>query len=266
MAIKIDRKIVKYQVQKPEEKAPDKVPDKAADKAAEKAAERPPPRPGRRTGGTGAGARQNGIPQGHPHARAVERPEVLVGSTYKIKTRSRITHVRDHQRIVLNEARVRAARPSRFSSTQEPRSLPVDRGAPRIISAVFRKGGRRHLPGGELKAVFDPRGGYWQPAESSCPRSSPSRLMSSRSTCRDGLIRKTQLDPHQQKLVDEKRAEFRRAPGRPRLCQVALPEGAQLVVGVQHAAVVMMDGCMTAELRRLENADDLKPSAKTNLD
>src|SRR3979411_3050498 len=38
MTIKIDRKIVKYQVQKPEDKAPDKAADKAAEKAAEKAA------------------------------------------------------------------------------------------------------------------------------------------------------------------------------------------------------------------------------------
>jgi hypothetical protein len=33
----------------------------------------------------------------------------------------------------------------------------------RIISAVFRKGGDVTFLVEELKAVFDPRGGYWQP-------------------------------------------------------------------------------------------------------
>ena len=33
----------------------------------------------------------------------------------------------------------------------------------RIISAVFRKGGDVTFLVDELKAVFDPRGGYWQP-------------------------------------------------------------------------------------------------------
>ena len=33
----------------------------------------------------------------------------------------------------------------------------------RIISAVFRKGGDVTFLVDELKAVFDPRGGYWKP-------------------------------------------------------------------------------------------------------
>ena len=54
-----------------------------------------------------------------------------------------------------------------------------------------------------------------------------------------GLIRKTQLDVHQQKLIDEKRAEFE-ARAKPHF-----PEGAQLCGRCSTAAVVMMDGCMT---------------------
>src|ERR1700730_11698588 len=81
MAIKIDRKIVKYQVQKPEDKAPDKAADKAADKEAEKEAEKD---------ASEARAAHPGEPElvrdknGHTakvirmHER-LERPEVLVG-------------------------------------------------------------------------------------------------------------------------------------------------------------------------------------------
>jgi ribonucleoside-diphosphate reductase alpha chain len=32
----------------------------------------------------------------------------------------------------------------------------------RMVSAIFRKGGDVSFVAGELKAVFDPRGGYWE--------------------------------------------------------------------------------------------------------
>ena len=71
----------------------------------------------------------------------LERPEMLVGSTYKIKT-----PISDHAMyvtindIVLNEGTgTSSAGRSRSSSTRKSGSLPVDRGAHPDISAVFRK-------------------------------------------------------------------------------------------------------------------------------
>src|ERR1700704_619619 len=117
MTIKIDRKIVKYQVQKPEDQPPDKAVDKAAarasearaaDKAAEKAAESELVRD--KNGHTAKVIRM--------HER-LERPEVLIGSTYKIKT-----PISDHAMyvtindIVLTRApSTSSAARSRFSST-----------------------------------------------------------------------------------------------------------------------------------------------------
>src|SRR5260370_34511371 len=80
MAIKIDRKIVKYQVQKPEDQPQDKAAARAsevraADKAAEKAGESELVRD--KNGHTAKVIRM--------HER-LERPEVLIGPTYKIKT------------------------------------------------------------------------------------------------------------------------------------------------------------------------------------
>jgi len=252
MAIKIDRKIVKYQVQKPEDKAPDKAPDKAADKAAEKAADK---------AASEARAAHPGEPElvrdknGHTakvirmHER-LERPEVLVGSTYKIKT-----PISDHAMyvtindIVLNEGtEYEQRRPFEiFINSKNLDHFQWIVALTRIISAVFRKGGDVTFLVDELKAVFDPRGGYWQPGGKFMPSIiAELGYVIEKHLQSIGLIRKTQLDPHQQKLVDEKRAEFQaRARQADAFAKSHFPEGAQLCGRCSTAAVVMMDGCMT---------------------
>ena len=61
-----------------------------------------------------------------------------------------------------------------------------------------------------------------------------------------GLMRKTQLDPQHQKMVDEKRAEFEaRTKQSDAFAKSHFPDGAQLCNHCSTAAVVMMDGCMT---------------------
>ncbi|MGH8305383.1 MAG: hypothetical protein ACRETG_07195, partial [Steroidobacteraceae bacterium] len=90
MTIKIERKIVKYQVHKAEDKAAGQAADKATDKASEKASAKaaearlaPPPQPGEpelvrdKNGHTAKVIRMH---------EKLERPEMLIGQTYKIKT------------------------------------------------------------------------------------------------------------------------------------------------------------------------------------
>src|SRR5438477_5766700 len=168
MTIKIDRKIIKYQVQKPEDKPPDK-PSEAQAAAAKAASEA--------RIAAEARASQSGEPElvrdknGHTakvirmHER-LERPEVLIGSTYKIKT-----PISDHAMyvtindIVLNEAtEYEQRRPFEvFINSKNLDHFQWIVALTRIISAVFRKGGDVTFLVDELKAVFDPRGGYWQP-------------------------------------------------------------------------------------------------------
>ena len=96
----------------------------------------------------------------------VERPEMLVGSTYKIKT-----PVSDHAMyltindIMLNEGTEHEhRRPFEiFINSKNLDHFQWIVALTRIISAVFRKGGDVAFLTEELKAVFDPRGGYWQP-------------------------------------------------------------------------------------------------------
>jgi hypothetical protein len=249
---KIDRKIVKYAVQKPEDKAAaDKATEAkaAATKAADgKAADaRPAAQPGEpelvrdRNGRTAKVIRM--------HER-LERPEMLVGSTYKIKT-----PISDHAMyvtindIVLNEGtEYEQRRPFEiFINSKNLDHFQWIVALTRIISAVFRKGGDVTFLVDELKAVFDPRGGYWQPGGKFMP-SIIAELghVIEKHLQAIGLMRKTQLDVHQQKLVDEKRAAFEaRARQTDAFAKPHFPEGAQLCGRCSTAAVVMMDGCMT---------------------
>ena len=160
MAIKIERKIVKYQVQKPE----DKPADKAADKPAAKVPEtRAAPQPGEPELVRDKNGRTATVIRMH---EKLERPEVLVGSTYKIKT-----PISDHAMyvtindIVLNEGtEYEQRRPFEiFINSKNLDHFQWIVALTRIISAVFRKGGDVTFLVDELKAVFDPRGGYWQP-------------------------------------------------------------------------------------------------------
>ena len=234
---KIDRKIVKYAVQKPEDPA-------ATDKAAEArlaAAASEPEVVRDKNGRTAKVIRMH---------EKLERPEVLIGSTYKIKT-----PISDHAMyvtindIVLNEGtEYEQRRPFEiFINSKNLDHFQWIVALTRIISAVFRKGGDVTFLVDELKAVFDPRGGYWQPGGKFMP-SIIAELghVIERHLQTIGLMRKTQLDPHQQKLVDEKRAEFvARTKQADAFAKPHFPEGAQLCGRCSTVAVVMMDGCMT---------------------
>src|ERR671911_1852853 len=146
--IKFDKRIVKYRVQKPEGGKAD----------VEKTdAERPSAQ---------ARARKDGGGKVVWMHEKLERPEVLIGSTYKIKT-----PVSDHAMyltindIMLNEGTEHEhRRPFEiFINSKNLDHFQWIVALTRIISAVFRKGGDVAFLTEELKAVFDPRGGYWQP-------------------------------------------------------------------------------------------------------
>src|SRR6516165_10785036 len=194
---KIDRKIVKYAVHKPEDKA-------LGDRAAET---RQPAQPGEPELVRDKHGRAAKVIRMH---EKLERPEVLINSKNL-----------DHFQWIV--------------------------ALTRIISAVFRKGGDVTFLVDELKAVFDPRGGYWQPGGKFMPSIiAELGYVIEKHLQTIGLIRKTQLDPHQQKMVDEKRAEYEaRAKQADAFAKSHFPEGAQLCGRCSTAAVVMMDGCMT---------------------
>ncbi|MBA3562690.1 MAG: NrdJb [Gammaproteobacteria bacterium] len=218
MNVKIDRKIVKYSVAKPE------APKVSKEKPAESKVIR-------------------------MHEK-LERPEMLVGSTYKVKT-----PVSDHAMyvtindIVLNEGtKHENRRPFEiFINSKNLDHYQWIVALTRIISAVFRKGGDVTFLVEELKAVFDPRGGYWQPGGKFMPSIiAELGYIIEKHLQNIGLLARTELDDHQRKLIAEKRAEFEaRAKQQDAFAASDFPAGAQLCGKCSTAAVVMLDGCMT---------------------
>jgi hypothetical protein len=195
-------------------------------------------------------ARREAEPQVVSMHEKLERPEVLVGSTYKIKT-----PVSDHAMyvtindIVLNEGTAHEQRRpfEVFINSKNMDQFQYIVALTRILSAVFRKGGDVTFLVEELKAVFDPKGGYWQPGG----RFMPSTIAELGYVIEKhlqviGLLEKPQLDPHQQKLVAEKRAQFEALGKKPSEgSSSGYPAGAQLCAACSTVAVVLMDGCMT---------------------
>jgi hypothetical protein len=239
-AIKIDKKIAKYRVQKPAT---------AEEKAAAVAVESPP-----------VARFEPAVEMTHDRqgrsskvvrmTEEVQRPEMLVGSTYKIKT-----PVSDHAMyvtindIILNEdTPYEQRRPFEiFINSKNLDHFQWIVALTRIISAVFRKGGDVTFLVAELKAVFDPRGGYWQAGGKFMPSIiAELGYVIEKHLQTIGLLKKPELDEHEKKLIAEKKAEFEeRTKQTDAFSKSHFPEGAQLCAKCSTAAVVMMDGCMT---------------------
>ena len=222
MTVKIDKKIVGYSVVKPEDKAElKKVEPKAI--------------PG------------TNVVQMH---EKLERPDMLVGSTYKVKT-----PVSDHAMyitindIILNQGTDHEQRRpfEIFINSKNLDHFQWIVALTRIISAVFRKGGDVIFMVEELKAVFDPRGGYFKPGGKFMPSIiAEIGHVIEQHLITIGLLKKDTLDEHQKKLIAQKRAEFEAAQKQTdAFVESDFPAGAQLCVKCSTTAVVMMDGCMT---------------------
>jgi hypothetical protein len=223
--IKIDKKIVGYAVEKASEEKEE--------------AKREFPR-------EGGGDRAEVI---RMHEK-LERPEMLVGSTYKVKT-----PVSDHAMyvtindIILNEGTEHEKRRpfEIFINSKNLDHYQWIVALTRIISAVFRKGGDVTFLVEELKAVFDPRGGYWQSGGKFMPSIiAELGYIVEKHLILIGMMAEPGLDEGQRKLIEEKRAEYEESKKQTDAFSAAeYPEGAQLCAKCNTTAVIMMDGCMT---------------------
>jgi hypothetical protein len=223
--LKFDKKIVKYRVQKPE-------PDRAAATVRE------------------GKARKDGSGNVVWMHEKLERPEVLIGSTYKIKT-----PVSDHAMyltindIMLNEGTEHEhRRPFEiFINSKNLDHFQWIVALTRIISAVFRKGGDVVFLTEELKAVFDPRGGYWQPGGKFMPSIvAEIGYVVERHLQSIGLMKVPEMDAARLQFIEDKRNEWeQRSRQADAFAKSTYPEGAQLCVKCSTAAVVKLDGCLT---------------------
>jgi len=191
MAVKIDKKIKGYSVVTPDDKAR----EAAAAKAPVTVAQDESPI-------------DNIV---HMHER-IERPEVLIGSTYKIKS-PLVEHafyvtIND---IVLNQGTEHELRRpfEIFINSKSMEHFQWIVALTRIMSAVFRKGGDVTFIVDEMKAVFDPKGGYFKAGGVYMP----SLVAELGSIVEDhmksiGLLHDPEMSAHQRALIAEKRKQF----------------------------------------------------------
>jgi len=186
----------------------------------------------------------------HMHEQ-IERPDILLGSTYKIKT-----PLTEHALYVtINDMVLNPGTPHEkrrpfeiFINSKSMDHFQWVVAMTRVISAVFRKGGDVTFLIEELRSVFDPRGGYFKKG-----RYTPSLVAELGDVIEChlkmiGLIKIEVPDEHQQKFLAEKRAQH---DSRAAIAsdskddQGSFPSDAQLCAKCSTKAVIKMDGCMT---------------------
>jgi len=240
MSIQIKQKIVDYAIVDAEAKAEsaaaadsDSKPSPAADSK------------NRAAGGDGGGGN---IARMH---EKVERPEMLVGSTYKIKT-----PVSEHAfYITINDMLLNPGTPyekrrpfEMFINSKNMDHYQWISALTLIVSAVFRKGGDVTFLVKELQSVFDPKGGYFRRGGKFMPS-----LVAEIGYVIEahlkiiGLIKAPVVDKHQQELMAQKRRKFEQQqalkadPGD----APSFPEGAELCGKCHTKAMIVMDNCLT---------------------
>lgn len=219
MAVKIDKKITAYKLVTDEDKA----------QAAE--------------------AKENTkiVQLGEP----LDRPEKITGSTYKVKT-----PVTEHALyITINDVVMNEGTPQEhrrpfeiFINSKNMDHFQWIVALTRVMSAVFRKGGDITFLVEELKSVFEPSGGYYKRGGKFVP-SLVAEIgeVVEKHLQEIGMLKKPGLDEHQQKLVDEKKAEYldKHANSGEEMNDEGFPKGASLCKKCNTKASIIMDGCLT---------------------
>ncbi|NIB42751.1 NrdJb [Pseudomaricurvus alkylphenolicus] len=184
----------------------------------------------------------------HMHEK-VDRPEMLIGATYKIKT-----PLSDHalyitiNDIVLNpDTDHEQRRPFEiFINSKNLEHYQWVVALTRVISAVFRKGGDVTFLVEELKAVFDPQGGYFK----SGGRFMPSLVAEIGDAIElhmksIGLIQTEELSDIQKQVLAEKLEKYNEQNQLESSHSGGYPPSAQLCLKCHTKAVIVMDGCKT---------------------
>ncbi len=178
---------------------------------------------------------------------STQRPEMLIGSTYKIKP-----PVSDHalyitiNDILLNQGTEQEIRRpfEIFVNSKNMEFYSWIVALTRVISAVFRKGGDCTFLVEELKAVFDPKGGYYQRGTGIFMPSVVADIGHVIETHLKTLdmLPKSEIDAHQQAFIQQKREAMKAEKESE---NSAFPATASKCVKCHQKSVVLLDGCAT---------------------
>lgn len=188
----------------------------------------------------------------------LERPEMLLGSTYKIKTpqSEHALYVTINDVLLNQGTEHEMRRPYEiFINSKNMDHFQWIVALTRIISAVFRKGGDATFLVDELRSVFDPRGGYYKKGGKYKP--SLVAEIGDAIECHMkmiGMIKDNGMDAGQRDMLDAKRKEYEAIHCNDSNNNVTkdrsneatdFPPSSQLCKKCNTRAVISMDGCMT---------------------
>ena len=236
MTVRIDKKIVGYQVRDPKKDEAAKAEKKAGKKAE--------------------------IIRMHEKLERPEGMECLEGATYKIRT-----PLDDHALYVtINDIILNAGteheqrRPFEiFINSKNMDHFQWIVALTRVMSAVFRKGGDVTFLAEELQAVFDPKGGYFKPGGRFVPSIvADIGAVVEHHLKRIGLLEPDEMSEQQQLILEQKRAEFeareqeqaekktlKNEPPSMAAVESNYPASASVCFKCNTKAMVILDGCKT---------------------
>ncbi|MFT6914397.1 MAG: hypothetical protein ACJAWL_000693 [Motiliproteus sp.] len=185
------------------------------------------------------------------------RPDFLMGSTYKIKTpmSEHALYITINDMVLNQDTEHEQRHPyEMFINSKNMEQFQWVVALTRVISAVFRKGGDVTFMVEELKAVFDPKGGYFKKGGKFMPS-----LVAEIGEAIEhhlkliGLMENDALDEHQKALIETKRKEYEQHSNRNRKPSSTatsddngtFPSDAQLCPKCNIKAAILMDGCFT---------------------
>lgn len=182
----------------------------------------------------------------------LQRPEMLVGSTYKLKTPAVSEHamyitIND---IILNEGTEHELRRpfEVFINSKNLDHFQWIVALTRIMSAVFRKGGDVTFLVEELRSVFDPRGGYWNKGKYMPSIIAEIGDVIERHLTQIGLLQPPEMDEHTKQLIEAKKQELGakttdQSPSESNSSD--FPASANMCAKCNQKAAVVLDGCVT---------------------
>ena len=187
------------------------------------------------------------------HIVRPEGMEALEGSTYKIRTPldDHAMYVTINDMILNPGTEHEQRRPFEiFINSKNMDHFQWIVALTRLMSAVFRKGGDVTFLAEELQAVFDPKGGYFKAGGKFMPSIvAEIGAVIEHHLQKIGLMEKDELSEQQQLFLDQKRAEAEASDQKKKLIDAdsdgTYPASATLCNKCHTKAVVIMDNCAT---------------------
>ena len=181
----------------------------------------------------------------------VKRPEMLVGATYKIKTpqSEHALYVTINDMVLNHGTKHEIRQPFEiFINSKNMDHFQWVVALTRVMSAVFRKGGDVTFLVDEMKAVFDPQGGYFKPGGGGFMPSIVAEIGHALESHMKmiGLIKEEKMPAAQREMILAKRAEYDNLKGEAKGEDNGnFPADAKLCAKCVAKAVIIMDGCLT---------------------